>query len=552
MTLDRSQRNRRSAVWAAYGDALGFMTELADADRVQFRIGTSEALDTVQWKRKVGGYSGTSIVLPAGAYSDDTQLRLATCRSIRSDGSFDVAAFAKVEITSWANYALGAGIGSKEAASNLSKTSATWYSNFFSSKKANYFKSGGNGAAMRVQPHAWATKDVRDYKSVLIDVIKNTICTHGHPVGIVGACLHAITLLYAMREGRPATLQEVRVLLDNLRVIPALVDTDGDLRLLWLGAWESGAEALFEEAINAAIDEAQDDLALLHDCRAALSLQAYLNAVQSIGGLEPSTRGSAIKTALLASFVCAMMDRDDPKYAIAIVANALGSDTDSIATMAGAILGYCSAQECTSAIQDRDYIEKEADRLSKISIKEAGESFKYPDIRSWKPAKTALDAIGLLNEVPTLNGIGEISAISSEIASIGSGETLQWYRLPFGQTILGRARADLRVIKPAGQSVAPKAGSERRNEGAPPPRLNDLFAGDEKAGHTGTSNDSRTKQSSLSQQLQDVITSGFSPDVVGKALLSQVKPGESEFIEKGISLASMILTAYEARKRRGN
>jgi hypothetical protein len=58
MSMDRTEQNRHSAEWAAYGDALGFMTELADAGRVQYRIGAEQVQETVAWKRKIGGYNG--------------------------------------------------------------------------------------------------------------------------------------------------------------------------------------------------------------------------------------------------------------------------------------------------------------------------------------------------------------------------------------------------------------------------------------------------------------------------------------------------------------
>lgn len=57
--------------------------------------------------------------LPAGCYSDDTQLRLATSGSILGDAHFDVETFAKVELTIWPSYALGGGRGTKAAAAVL-------------------------------------------------------------------------------------------------------------------------------------------------------------------------------------------------------------------------------------------------------------------------------------------------------------------------------------------------------------------------------------------------------------------------------------------------
>jgi ADP-ribosylglycohydrolase len=348
--MTRTERNRLSAEWAAYGDALGFMTELADAERVQYRIGSEQVDDTVAWKRKVGGYNGVSIDLPAGSYSDDTQLRLSTSRAIRGDGSFDVAAFAKVELPAWANYALGAGVGSREAASNLARTSATWYSNFFDSKRSTYVRAGGNGAAMRVQPHVWAATDLADIDTILLDVVRNSICTHGHPRGILGACLHALTLVFAMREGRPARIPEIHQLVNDLRSVPNVVRQDGDLRLFWLGVWAERSQMSFEDGVSKVLDEISEDIGKLERFDSGSFSNLYADAIDAIGAMDPSTRGSGTKTAILAAFAASLADVSDPKPALLTLINALGSDTDSIATMAGAIIGATTKRECEGAL----------------------------------------------------------------------------------------------------------------------------------------------------------------------------------------------------------
>ena len=111
---ERLRRIRASALWAAYGDALGFITELADSAGVARRGAPYPVEEPVSWQRRIGGRFGATVQLPAGCISDDTQLRLATCRSIRGSGVFDVEMFAKVELPVWASYALGAGRGSKK------------------------------------------------------------------------------------------------------------------------------------------------------------------------------------------------------------------------------------------------------------------------------------------------------------------------------------------------------------------------------------------------------------------------------------------------------
>src|SRR4051812_5768683 len=96
----REQAVVSSALWAAAGDALGWMTELARGESgVVHRTGFPTVSAPVDWQRMIGGRAGPRVDLPAGTYSDDTQLRLAVCRAIRGDGEFDVEAFAKVEVT---------------------------------------------------------------------------------------------------------------------------------------------------------------------------------------------------------------------------------------------------------------------------------------------------------------------------------------------------------------------------------------------------------------------------------------------------------------------
>jgi ADP-ribosylglycohydrolase len=189
----RLRRIRASALWAAYGDALGFITELADSQALARRGVHLPLTEPVAWRRRVGGRFGPTVELPAGCASDDTQLRLATCCSIRSDGVFDAETFAKIELPVWSAYALGAGRGSREAAANLRRRDVSWATNFFETDRSVYVNGGGNGAAMRIQPHVWAASE-HTQDRWRTDVIVNAICTHGHMRGILGALFHAACL----------------------------------------------------------------------------------------------------------------------------------------------------------------------------------------------------------------------------------------------------------------------------------------------------------------------------------------------------------------------
>ncbi|MCT8467215.1 ADP-ribosylglycohydrolase family protein [Chromohalobacter canadensis] len=554
--MNRKKQNRLSAEWAAYGDALGFMTELADASRVQYRIGVEEAQNTVPWKRKVGGYNGVTVKFPAGTYSDDTQLRLSTSRSIRGDGSFNVAAFAKVELPAWANYALGAGIGTKEAAANLARTSATWYSNFFNSKKATYISAGGNGAAMRIQPHIWAAPDLSAIEHIFLDVIRNSVCTHGHVRGIVGACFHAVSLSFAILNGRTATFVELKEMIDNLRSISDIVNNDGDLRMLWLGVWSENSKVLFEEAVTQVVKEMVDDFHTLEPLAEGILDDVYPQAVEALGGLEQSSRGSGTKTAILASFASSLADVSAPKEALLQIVNVLGSDTDSIATMAGAIIGACTDSECEGAVQDRKYIQAEAERLALIAKGEKVSSFRYPNLRSWKPVRAAVDSVGMLDGHLWLNGIAPIEKVDhSSVTKVGN-DMMGWFRLPFGQSILVRFRPEPRVLPwESAVNEWSRETSESRSTAEPPDRLQDLF---EQDGRQKMSENGNCKVDmpadleglTLNEMLQKIMADGFSPEMIGRALLQQVDDGGKDFVERGIALTSNVLTAYEARAKR--
>jgi ADP-ribosylglycohydrolase len=230
-----------SALWAAYGDALGFITELADARTLAHRIKTGGVTKTIPWKRRIGGQFGVTLELPAGCYSDDTQLRLCTSRAIRSDGHFDVEAFAKVELPVWLSYALGGGLSTKAAASSLAHSDVNWFSNFFSQRSGTYLDAGGNGAAIRIQPHVWAARNLQEPATYMRTVIRNAICTHGHPRAIAGSFFHAVCLASAISHSEIPGPALWRDAISRLSDIPRLLREDDELNSFWFPVWRQRA-----------------------------------------------------------------------------------------------------------------------------------------------------------------------------------------------------------------------------------------------------------------------------------------------------------------------
>ena len=171
---ERAARIRGSMLWAAYGDALGFISELVDQKGLARRTQGTPLDHLMNWERRVGGRRGVDVLLPAGCWSDDTQLRMAVSRSMSGHG-FDIETFARIELPVWLCYALGGGRASKAAAKHLGKPRTLWYANTF----PGWAAAGGNGAAMRIHPHVWAAPDLDG--GYMLDVIADSVCTHGHP-----------------------------------------------------------------------------------------------------------------------------------------------------------------------------------------------------------------------------------------------------------------------------------------------------------------------------------------------------------------------------------
>ncbi len=547
---NRKERTVSSALWAAYGDAIGFVTELADPSMVKRRTGTSgPVVTTVPWERLVGGRFGALVEMPAGTYSDDTQLRLAASRSIRHDGFFDVESLAKIELPVWLGYSLGSGLGSKAAATSLTASSTTWYSNFFRTDKASYVGGGGNGAAMRVQPHVWAATDLWAPKTYLADVVRNAITTHGHVRGIAGAMIHAETLAFVFREDRLPSPEQWTHFESVAQLLPEIVESDSDLKTFWLPTWERESGQTIAAA-SASVSEEWRKACEVASAGRLENKTDYALVVEQLGGLRPEERGSGLKAALFAMCAAWALRESEPNDALGVIANLLHSDTDTIATMAGALLGALPNQhEPSEQIQDRAYICFEAMRLHDISQRKLAGSFSYPDLLYWQSPKTSLDVLGMTGEQTALYGLGEAEPIGSIFKTRQSDTCFQWFKLGFGQTVLCKRRVEPRAIPAAAlPSVATTAGEVTHLKRQAPMHEPDLFGSAPIGDGKGESQVSQPEYS-LDAATDEAIRSDFNPTVVGRHLLqfSEAEGG----LELAVAYAAIVVKARRARIKRG-
>lgn len=542
MTASVQQRIRGSALWAAYGDALGFITELTGANGVKKRAGVAVIETTVPWSRRVGGRGGPTVTLPAGCISDDTQLRLATSRAIRSDRQFDVEAFSKIELPAWSAYALGGGRGTLAAVAGLRRSSSTWATNFFTAKGIDYVNCGGNGAAMRVQPHAWAASNGGSDDAMLRQVVRNAVCTHGHPRGVLGAAFHAACVKAATESGALPTPAETAKIAESLRVVSSIFHQEPELSEMWLGEWNRSNQLDLDCAIELTVGEIANDIEASSRLTVEDPAAAYRNAVELLGLRNPEQRGSGTKTAVIAA-LAAWLFRDDPVEGIRVIANELGTDTDSIGTMAGALLGIVAGEKLPGQVMDREYILFEADRMAAIAAGDRVPSFRYPGLLDWSPPKSAADCVGEGDDGKLhLAGLGPGRATEEETGHSGnSGFVWRWMDLWFGQRILTKQRAHPKALRSSNQ-VHPVS------EYLHPTLLDSPAIAEISALDTRNVEAMHLGEKTLHDLTDEVIAAEFDPVVVGRALLAL--SDRQEGVEASIAFASIIAKARLTRRDR--
>ncbi|GKT01995.1 ADP-ribosylglycohydrolase family protein [Acidovorax sp. SUPP3434] len=543
---DRERMVVRSALWAAAGDALGWITELSHgSENVKRRSGSAHVSRPVEWMRVIGGRTGPKVDLPAGTYSDDTQLRLAVSRCIRGDGAFDAEAFAKIELTVWPTYALGGGLGTKAAALSLSRRSTSWFSNFFDSGSQQYVKGGGNGAAMRVQPHVWSAKG--SALDLVLSVLRDALVTHGHPQGFCGAVFHALSLHATMTAGAIPPPNEWESFVDTFPEIANIIDRDPQLTSFWRSAWEEQSGVSLETALDHARDEAMLDLKKVQKAAKSMEPGEYGSVLEALGCTTQDFRGAGLKTAI-AALVLAYMNRNgSPDAALVQAANELASDTDTIATMAGALLGVPAENEPNWHVQDREYIVQEAKRLADVACGIARESFSYPDLARWTPPASQLASIGCLGDDLAMVGLGLLKPVGKQYRV---GDSLwQWCRLPFGQTVLAKRKSNLEAIS-VDQLPGEPFRTARATQPSPSVRASQQSLGfaEERQLLVPSVPKQHLEEWSLDSATNEAIKSDFEDGIVGRLLNQCIE--ETGSIERVIAFAAILAKAKLARQRK--
>jgi ADP-ribosylglycohydrolase len=550
MNLNRRKTVVNSALWAAYGDALGFITELTDSAGVMRRAKTDCIKTTMAWRRLIGGRFGGEVVLPAGCYSDDTQLRLSTCRSIRPDGSFDVDSFAKVELPVFDAYALGAGNSSKAAARALANPAVAWFSNFYQDGKTRYLDAGGNGALMRIQPHVWCERQPQLSYQTLHEIIRNVFCTHGHPRALAGALFHAFQLLIAVRERRIADPSEWQETVRRMESIPDIVRKDDQLNRVWLPTWEQKAGRKWDETWKDVLTEVKKfvDLAIQWSIVNAPLEDKYRQLVDSLDATSDAVRGEAVRTAILAQFLAWCSQRDSGAEAILIAVNALGTDTDTVASLVGAFFGTLTENPPPGEVLDRNYIAAQAARLDMIANGERVDHFQYPNILDWHPPRSQLDVVCTSGGKFRVSGLGNAREAGTVFNGRKKDEMWQILPLEFGQTVIIKRRA--RPFQCPKNEVStrdvPTEKKVPRGESPMNSSPEQLQLGD--SANAATLVATRPGGETMDEITSRLISQGFIPSAIGETLLRFAK--DQDGLEKAVAFTAIMVKARRARLRK--
>lgn len=367
-------RSRGVFLGAAVGDALGWPQEQNSGivggaknrnidPTVEFRA----------WSRYSGSqYQKYVDPVAAGSYSDDTQLVLATARSVLSPSWYST--LTETELPLFLLYQRGAGGATLRACRAWAAGTPPWLGG--STEKARksqeqYFSAGGNGVAMRIAPYviAGAAGPRRD---LVARVIRDGVTTHGHPRALVGAAVYAAALHILLTATGTLEYGELlgRVEADDSWQMPEIA-----LNALPNG-WFDVAIQLQPSLISWWEDVVNETKELLR--RTATGIRSGilgndLDVLEALGCFDKRVNGAGTVTAVSAIYL-ASRNAPRPQGGLVRAAFLNHADTDTVASMTAGLLGALHGPDwlepLSSQVQDRHYIAHLADQCASLALGE--------------------------------------------------------------------------------------------------------------------------------------------------------------------------------------
>ena len=348
----------------AAGDALGWPQEMPR--NVPRHPAKGVHIEFEKWIRRSGGrfQPFEETILP-GEYSDDTQLTLAVARSRTNHGSAWWKAFTRVELPLWTLYERGGGGATKRAARAWADGHPPWKSDK-KNEVHQYFSAGGNGVAMRVLPHALFLAEQEGSAVLMHDVVLDGSATHGHPRALLGATVYAYAAWSLARRSSTLRFGELLdILLDEASEWSKFPKSDRDGGS-WFEAAEGATGARYPLIWEQTTCEMRD---LLEVARKGLQAGALADdhSVLKDLGCFGRTKGAGTSSAAAAVYLVAR-HAAQPVQGVLRAAFEKGADTDTLAAMAGGLMGcLCGVDWLPTAwfqVQDAEYLRNIASRTA--------------------------------------------------------------------------------------------------------------------------------------------------------------------------------------------
>jgi hypothetical protein len=214
--------------------------------------------------------------------------------------------------------------------------------------------------------------------------------------------------------------------------------------------------------------------------------------------------------------------------------------------MAGALLGAAGAIQPDGDVADRDYIEREADRMWTLTTGATLTMFPYPDLRHWQPPRSQADSFGEFGGQLHLAGLGPVELAGEVPATSGDNAfAWQWVDLWFGQRMLVKRRSrppaleSSQVVIPSDAYISTSLLDDVRGA-LPMPPDRDTIEVRRLAGAA----------SSVHALTGEAIESGFDPSLIGHHLLRLSESDQG--VELTVAYAAILAKALISRRdRRG-
>lgn len=359
LSMPLNDRAIGAMLGAAYGDALGWPNELRSRSTSKNQSAQGSIQQFKTWVRRSGGrFFPHEEIIEAGEYSDDTQLILCLSRSLLHGENW-WEYWAKIELPFWTLYERGGGGATKRAADSWVDGRAPWSKSRNPKDVTSYFEAGGNGVAMRILPHVLYYAKSDSFEPIALNIFRDGIVTHGHPRALVGAIAYGYALWRCARRESSleygAIVEELLAGVKDWSSIPNSFEKTHSDWLIAATQHMNDYQLVWNETVREMVN-------FLLVCKGELSKGALTfddDVLRQLKCFDNKVSGSGT-VAAAASVFLASRYAPDPINGVVKAAFAIGSDTDTIASMSGGLLGLICGSDWLSVqknrIQDAKYL----------------------------------------------------------------------------------------------------------------------------------------------------------------------------------------------------